>query len=389
MIIGQFCDSFPPTLDGVARVTFAYCNTLSKMGHAAYYIAPKNSKAEEYPDLNTIFSPSFKMPTEQWHVGLPKLGVKYRKKLDDIPFEIVHAQSPFIAGSEALRIAKKLNVPLVSTFHSKYYDDFLQRTHSKSLSKVLLKNVVIDFYEKCDAVWAVNDGTAEVLRSYGFGGKITVMENGTNIEEVDKKALGAVKKRIGVPDDIPTFVFVGRHNKQKNIESAIEACAILKQRGVKYRFATAGDGPDFEKLVKQVESLGLTKEVKFLGHIDDRAEIMALYSLGDLLVFPSLYDSAPMVLREAASVGTPGLVIEGSCSAENFRDGDNALIAVNDSPETIAETIIREMPNLKKIGERAKDTIPVSWDKIMEKVVHEYEALIEEKQGRIREISAE
>ncbi len=388
MIVGQFCDSYPPTLDGVARVTFSYCSTLSKMGHAAYYIAPKNPKAPEYPDLNTIFSPGFKMPTEQWHVGLPALGIKYRKALDDIPFDIVHAQSPFIAGSEALRIAKKLNVPLVSTFHSKYYDDFLQRTHSKHLSKVLLKKTVIDFYEKCDAVWAVNDGTAEVLRSYGFGGKITVMENGTNIEPVDNKMLARMQKRAGIKDGVPTFVFVGRHNKQKNIESALEACAVLKRRGVKFRFVTAGDGPDFEKLVKQARDLGLRNEVKFLGHIDDRAEIMALYSLGDLLVFPSLYDSAPMVLREAASVGTPGLVIDGSCSAENFRDGNNALIAPDDNPETIANKIVEWLPDLEKIGSRAKETIPVSWDEIMKKVVREYEALIEEKQGRIREISA-
>lgn len=387
MIIGQFCDSYPPTLDGVARVTFAYCDTLSKMGHAAYYVAPNNPKAPDYPDLNTIFSPGFKMPTEQWHVGLPALGVKYRKTLSDIPFEIVHAQSPFIAGGEALRIAKKLNIPLVATFHSKYYDDFLQRTHSKPLSKVLLKTV-IDFYEKCDAVWTVNDGTADVLRSYGFGGKITVMENGTDIETVDKATIEKMRKRIKKDDKVPTFVFVGRHNKQKNIEGAIEACAILKQRGVKFRFVTAGDGPDFDKLIKLAEKLDLKKEILFLGHIDARDEVMALYSLGDLLLFPSLYDSAPMVLREAAAMGTPGLVVEGSCSAEDFRDGENALIAIDDSPESIAEKILEWMPNLDEIGKQAKKTIPVSWEEIMKKVVREYEALILEKQGRIREISA-
>ncbi len=382
MIIGQFCDSFPPTLDGVARVTYAYCDTLSKMGHAAYYIAPNNPRAPEYPDLNTILSPGMKMPTEQWRVGLPMFGFKYHKNLKSIPFEIVHAQSPFIAGNEALKIAKKRNIPLVSTFHSKYYDDFLQRTHSKNISKVLLKTV-LDFYEKCDAVWAVNDGTADVLRSYGFGGKITVMENGTDLETVDKQTLDKMRKRIRPIEGIPTFLFVGRHNKQKNIENTVQACKILKDQGIKFRFVTAGNGPDFEHLQRLVKKLNLENAVEFLGYVEDRGEIMALYSLADLLVFPSLYDSAPMVLREAAAMGTPGLVVKGSCSAEDFKDGDNAFIAEDETPEAIAKKISEALPKLSEVGEKARKTIPVSWEKIMPKVVAEYEALIAEKQGRI------
>ena len=383
MIIGQFCDSYPPTADGVARVVFAYCEKLSKMGHAAYYVAPKDPKAPDYPFLNTILSPSVKFPAEQWHVGLPALGFKYQKSLKGIPFEIVHAHSPFIAGHEAMRIAKKLNVPLVSTFHSKYYDDFLQRTHSKKLSRMLTKNV-IEFYNKCDAVWTVNDGTADVLREYGFGGKITVMENGTDVERVQPEILEEMKARIKYDERVPLLIFVGRHNKQKNIQSVVEACKILKDKGIAFRLVTAGDGPDYDKLVKLSHKLGLEDTVQFLGHVDARAEIMALYSLANLLVFPSLYDNAPMVLREAASMQTPGLLVAGSTSAENLVDGKNALIARNGSPEAIAERIQNGLADLDTIGKNALETILISWDKIMEKVVAEYEALIREKQGRIR-----
>ena len=386
MIVGQFCDSYPPTLDGVARVTFSYCETLGKMGHAAYYIAPNNSDAPDYPFLNTILSPGVKIPTEQWHVGLPALGFKYRKNLKEIPFDIVHAQSPFIAGHEALRIAKKLNVPLVSTFHSKYYDDFLQRTHSKKISKMLTKNL-IEFYNKCDAVWAVNDGTADVLREYGFGGKITVMENGTDLEKVPPEVLEKMKQRIRYDKETPLLIFVGRHNKQKNIQGVLESCRILKDHNVKYRLVTAGDGPDYDKLVKLCHKLDLDNKVQFLGHIDDRAEIMALYSLADLLVFPSLYDNAPMVLREAAAMGTPGLLVSGSTSAESLVDGENALIARDDSPEAIADRIESGLTILETVGNNAQKTIPVSWDTIMERVVREYSELIREKQGRIRERS--
>ncbi len=111
---------------------------------------------------------------------------------------------------------------------------------------------------------------------------------------------------------------------------------------------------------------------------------MALYSLADLFVFPSLYDSAPMVLREAAANGTAGLLVAGSTSVENLEDGKNVLIARDESPDAIAGRIIDGMGSFDRIGLEAKKTIPISWDKIMQKVVHEYERLIEEKQSRIR-----
>ena len=42
MLIGQFCETYPPTLDGVGRVMLSYCQSLDAMGHTALYIAPNN-----------------------------------------------------------------------------------------------------------------------------------------------------------------------------------------------------------------------------------------------------------------------------------------------------------------------------------------------------------
>lgn len=386
MIVGQFCDTFPPNLDGVGRVALAYCEELKKLGNAVYYVGPNSPMAEEAEELNTVLSASLKIPTELHRVGVPWISPKYRKKLGEIPFDIVHAHSPFSAGLEAIRIAKKLNVPLVATFHSKFYDDAMKITHSKVISRTVV-NTIVDFFNKCDAVWAVNGGTAKVLRDYGFGGKITVMENGTNELEISDEAIKKMRTKVKANDGVPLLLFVGQHNTKKNLDKVIQACRILKDKGVKFRLVTAGDGPDFEKLVKLTKKLELEKEVQFLGFVADFEELTALYKLANLLVFPSVYDNAPMVLREAAAAGTAGLLVAGSTAAENYRDGKNAFIARDETPEAIAEKVIEALPLLEKVGEEAKRTIPVSWEKIMQKVMREYELLIAEKQGRIRSIS--
>lgn len=382
MIIGQFCDTFPPNLDGVGRVALAYCEELKKLGHAVYYVAPDNPQTESSEGLNTILSASLKIPTELHRIGVPWISPKYRKQLKTIPFDIVHAHSPFSAGLEAARIAKKLNIPLVATFHSKFYDDVLKITHSKTISKATV-NLIIDFFNKCDAVWTVNDGTANVLRDYGFGGKITVIENGTNPEPILPSAVAKIKQTIHYKKDAPLLLFVGQHNTKKNLDGVLHACALLKSSGQKFKLVTAGDGPDFDRLQKLANKLDLTNDVQFLGFVSNKQDLTALYSLADLLVFPSLYDNAPMVLREAAATGTPALLVRGSTSAENLQDGFNALIATDSTPEAIATRIQSGLKSLKTIGLHAQATIPTPWPQIIQQVAREYTALIAEKQGRI------
>ena len=377
MIIGQFCDTWPPQVDGVGRVTLSYCQTLTALGHQTYYIAPQSPYSTEALGFPVILSASVKVPGELFRMGLPGLDFRYRKKLDEVPFDIVHAQSPFLAGAEARRIAHKRNIPLVSTFHSKYYDDALAKTHSKALAKMVVSSIV-DFYNHCDGVWTVNNATAEVLRQYGYRGRILVMENGTDPEPLDARGQRLLNKRLTLLPEVPTLLFVGQHNWKKNIHGILGACAILRERGVDFQLVTAGDGPDFEEIREEVIRLHLEDCTTMLGFMRDRGELMALYHEADLLVFPSLYDNAPMVLREAAVMGTPGLVVAGSCSAEGIIDDYNGFISPGEGPEDIADTIQRALPRTLHVGHYAKATIPVAWDKIMHRVVAEYERLIAE-----------
>ena len=376
MIIGQFCDTYPPMVDGVGRVTLSYCQTLTAMGHEAYYIAPQSPNTDEVFGIPVILSASLKVPGELFRMGLPGLDLRYRKKVGQIPFDIVHAQSPFLAGEEALRIARKRDIPLVSTFHSKYYDDAVAKTHSKTLAKGVVQ-FIVRFYDKCDGVWTVNNATADVLRDYGYRGHILIMENGTDRESLNPDAMDRLNARLTLRPGVPTLLFVGQHNYKKNLHGVLGACAILKEKGLPFQLVTAGDGPDYNAIVHEAMGLGLADQCQFLGFMRDREELMALYSKADLLVFPSLYDNAPMVLREAAVMGTPGLVVKDSCSAEGVTDDYNGFISPDESKESIAETIIRALPRAEEVGAVARQTIPVSWQEIMKRVVAEYTRLID------------
>lgn len=383
MKVRQFSDTFLPVVDGVGRVVSNYAYLMGELCDACYVIAPRQANvAPEGFSFEIVDYRSFPVPRNpQYRAGIPALDLSYRKRLAEIELDIVHAHSPFVAGREALRIARRRGIPLVATFHSKYYDDFYQTTGSKTLAELGTKYVV-NFFAKCDQVWAVSSSTAQVLRDYGYKGPIEIMENGTDLKEPDPAAAKEAEERFAL-GNLPVLLFVGQMNWKKNIRRILEAVSVLVKEGRELRLVMAGQGPSEAEIKELASSLRLDDAVIYAGHISDGRILSGLYARADLLVFPSLYDNAPMVVREAAAVGTPALLASGSSAAEVVQDGVNGLLA-NDTSEEMAARIAWALDHpaeLRQIGEAARETIPKPWKDIVAQALDRYEQLIRSKSG--------
>ena len=374
MIIGQFCETYPPALDGVGRVMLAYCQTLSRMGHRCLYIAPRDAAATSVPGLETLLYPSMPIPGEPYRVGIPALGRDFRRAARPARKGVWAWTTSKGTLRAARRIARRRRIPLVATFHSKYYEDFYRVTHSRRLSLWALKYVV-SFYNTCDEVWAVNDKTADVLRQYGYRGPVITMPNGTDPQSVSDETYRRVLARWSLRDGVSTLLFVGQMDFKKNPHLILRACALLRDQGEDFQLVMAGAGQDLERLKALAASLNLQDRVLFTGFVGDREEILSLYRRADLLVFPSVYDNAPMVVREAAAMGTPALLVRGSCSAEGVTHGDNGFLCEAD-PASIASGIMEALPRAARAGAHARDTIPIPWALLMEQVLERYRRLI-------------
>lgn len=379
MIFGQFCDTYPPTLDGVGRVMLNYCQALERKGHRAYFVAPKNDKVIEEVGCETILFPSLPIPKQQYRFGEPLFSLQYRRDVLKVPFDLLHAHSPFCAGHEARRMALIRRVPLVATFHSKYYDDFYRATSSKTLAKIGVRYAV-DFFRSCDEVWTLNQKTAEVLQSYGYKGEIVIMPNGTDIVPITNADRARARAQYPLRDGAPTLMFAGQQDFKKNIRSILDACKLLQENGMDFQFIMVGEGPNLKSIKEIVRKHGMEERFLFTGFLADQPVLRALYERADLFVFPSLYDNAPMVVREAAAMGTPSLLIDGSCSAEGVEHDRNAFLCYNTVAD-IAKGIRHALPLCQTVGLKAKETIPLPWDALMERVLDRYQALIDRKKG--------
>ena len=377
--IGEFSDTFLPIVDGVGRVVHSYAEGLCQLGHQVTVVAPMGDTGYRggYPyDLVDFIG--MRVPlVRQYQTGEAVADAHYRHRIREVELDICHSHSPFLAGSEALRLAAQRNIPLVGTFHSKYYDDFLKTLKSETLAKLGVK-LVVDYYSRCDEVWAVSDSTADTLRGYGYTGEIQVMQNGTNLRNVDPDALAEVERRWDF-GDLPLLLFVGQMDWKKNINCILEACAALRRSGFGFRLALAGQGPDRDAIDRRVDELGLRENARLVGHITDTKLLDALFARASLFVFPSLYDNAPMVVREAAAMGTPAVLARGSTAAEIIRDGENGLLCENDG-EDLARVIrgaLADSEHLARMGAAARESIPIPWQGILTQVADRYADLIE------------
>lgn len=381
LIIGQFNDSYLPITDGVVNTVKNYTYWLNKNYGKAYLITPKFPNYKDDEDFEVIRYLSTKLPFRPpYRIGYPYLDLKVKNKLKNIKFDLLHTHCPFSSGHLALKLAKQKNIPLIATFHTKLYDDFKQVLKSDFLTKIIIKHI-INFYEKVDYVWTVNEKTAETLRSYGYTKKIDIMPNGTdfssnfNYEENNEFML----KTHNISQNDLVFLFVGQHIWQKNLKLIVDALYILKKNNLDYKMFFIGEGYAQKALINQVENYNLTDRVKFLGKISDRNLLKRYFARSELFLFPSIYDNAPIVIREAAALKTPSIVIEGANSQEGIIDGFNGFTCQNDVNSFVEKVlqIVNNRENLNKIGINAQKTLSSSWKEIIDNVGLKYQEIIE------------
>lgn len=379
MRIVQFSDSFLPIMDGVGSVVYQYALNLAAKGHECYVVAPQTDTGYRggYPFelVDYIGLPLPRM--KSYRVGVPALDAHCHNRLKVIEADIVHVHSPFTAGQVGLTFAQKRGLPIVGSFHSKYYDDFLQVTGMELLAEVGVKYVV-NFYEKCDEVWAVSASSADTLRGYGYGGDIRIMPNGTDIHPLNAQALAEVCGQYDLCADVPVLLFVGQINWKKNLRCILEACAALTHP---FRLVLAGQGPHEKEVRQLAQSLGIDGRVTFTGHIGAPATLDALYRRADLFLFPSLYDTSGLVVREAAAMGTPSVAVRGSCVAECIEEGVNGCLCEDDAEDLarVIDGVLADPEALRAMGERARDTIPIPWTTLVDDVVEQYQSILSKK----------
>jgi glycosyltransferase involved in cell wall biosynthesis len=380
-MIGIFNDNFPPVLDGVGITAQNYAYWLKETGHDVSVITPYAPNMQEvmssatYPIYRYVSVPiPFRAP---YRYGLPFLDFRFMHQWRQMNFDLVHAHCPFTTGSLAYKISRRQQIPLVATFHSKYRQDFEHNVRCKPIVDWMVKQI-IRFYEKADEVWIPLPAVEETLREYGYKGHVEVVENGNDFYASKAQVAvmrGAMREELGILPEETMLLYVGQHTWEKNISFILESLAQIKDKP--FHFFMVGTGYAVHAIRALIVRLGLSHRVTLLGCIHDRERLKRIYAASDLFLFPSLYDTCGLVVRESAAMHTPSVLLRESTAATAITDGENGFLAHND-PTDFAEQITYLMNHpeeMRRVGDRASKTISRSWESVIEEVALRYRDL--------------
>ena len=383
--VGLFNESFPPVMDGVAVCVENYAHWIQEKVGGVSVITPRKLGAHysQYP-YEVLDYASVPVPFRHPYVtGIAQIDPLLRAKLRRRNFRIVHAHSPFSAGLMALQVARSQHIPLVATFHSKFKDDFREVIPSDMVVDQAIK-VVMEFFDHADEVWVPQASVEEVIREYGFKGHVEVVDNGSDlVADYPDSYFEEARRALGIAPGEFVFLFVGQHIWQKNVRLVIDALEKIKD--LPFRMFFVGTGYAAGEMKELVEQKGLSDRVTFTGMLTERAQVTRYYAAADLFLFPSMYDNAPLVVREAAALHTPAVMVEGSTAATILRDGEKGYLVPNDLDAFAARLrdLYRDRAAVRRTGLAASRTIVRSWEDVVGEVLDRYDALIARK-TRIR-----
>ncbi|HWF73044.1 MAG TPA: glycosyltransferase family 4 protein [Solirubrobacteraceae bacterium] len=170
------------------------------------------------------------------------------------------------------------------------------------------------------------------LRDEGIRGEITALPG-----EYDGP-LDAPRVRAADP----LVVFAGRHIPEKRVPSILPALKRARADMPELRATILGDGPSRAEVLRLVAELGLADAVEVPGFVSTEM-VQELLARALCMLLPSRREGYGLVVIEAASLGTPSIVVADpdNAAVELIAPGENGFIAPSASPEDLAAAILR------------------------------------------------
>jgi glycosyltransferase involved in cell wall biosynthesis len=139
----------------------------------------------------------------------------------------------------------------------------------------------------------------------------------------------------------PFALYVGRHIPDKQVESIPAAIALARQVVPDLQAVVLGDGPTKMRVEAAIRDAGMDGLVELPGFVDEDS-LSSYLSRASVLVHPSRREGFGMVVVEAASYGTPAVVVSGTenAAADLVHDGVNGFVAGSTEAPALAAAIV-------------------------------------------------
>ncbi len=335
--VAAFTDTYLPTVNGVTYTVKTWRDRWETRGGRMDIVYPNSdhdADAGEHP-VGSLPFPFY----DGFRVGLPQIP-------DDIQrVDVVHSHTPFGIGLGGYRLARDLDAPLVTSYHtpSAEYAEYL--SVNGIIKQTIRKTATIyerAFLDRSAVVVVPSAKTARHVREeVGVSADIEVVPNGVDTDFFRPDA-GDFRERFDLPDG-PLVGYTGRHGYEKQLGTIVDAADRLEQD---VTLVFGGDGPARSKLESAVAEADI--EARFLGFLD-REDLPSFYATLDVFAFPSPIETQGLVALEANACGTPVAGVDAGALADTITDGENGYTAPAGDTEAFRATIAKTLAERERL----------------------------------------
>lgn len=322
-------ETYPPEVNGVAMTLGRLTAGLQDRGHGVGLIRPRQKgEARGLQSNGDLLTPGLPIPRyPELRFGLPSSGHVQRAWLARRP-DVVHIATEGPLGYSALIAARRLDIPVISSFHTNFH------SYSRHYGLGWLQRSILRylrwFHNRTAATLVPTRALAGELAAQGFRhlqllarGVDTALFNTGRRSELLRLHWGARA------DDLVCLV-VSRLAAEKNLELAFAAFAAIRREKPATRMVCIGDGPAALALARRFP------DVHFAG-MRTGIDLATHYASADLFLFPSLTETFGNVVSEALASGLPVVAFDYAAAAELISHGQNGwLVPFNDTAGFLA-----------------------------------------------------
>ncbi|MFZ1756247.1 MAG: glycosyltransferase [Caldilineaceae bacterium] len=325
MRIALFSDVYKPVVNGVVNHVALLKRYFEQWGEQVWLFVPGQSNVTEN-EANVVRLPGIPIADTGYHLSVT-LDQRARNILKQA--DVIHVHHPFLSGSFGLNAARKYELPLVFTNHTRY-DLYVQQylpLIPEALSDTALQAFFRVFSQRCSAFIAPSQGIADVMRDeWGVQGQVAVIPNGVELDDFYNAAPTKTRQDLGIPDDRVVGVFVGRMSGEKDVDRLLGIFAVLAQEEPRLHLLLVGGGPELEDYRALAQDLDMADCVTLTGPVP-YAQIPGYLRLADFFISASVSEVHPLTFIEAAATGLPAVGIDSPGVADMIVDDETGFVA--------------------------------------------------------------
>lgn len=262
---------------------------------------------------------------------------------------ILHAHSPVLNAIPALRVGRRLGIPVVYEVRAFWEDAAVDHgtSRDRGVRYRLTRGLETWALKRANAVTTICEGLRDDIVARGIpADKVTVIPNAVDLAEFAAGAAprAELKQQLGLEGAL-VLGFIGSFYAYEGLSVLLRALPQLVSQNPSVRVLLVGGGRQEAELKRLVAELGITDKVVFTGRIP-HAEVHGYYDLVDALVYPRLSMRltelvTPLKPLEAMAQGRLVAASDVGGHRELIRDGETGVLFKSNDPAALAAKVLQ------------------------------------------------